>query len=121
MSAMLECSISPSFPVWKIIQVFEHILIAPEVLGMDGACVTDRSRVLWEDEAGGVDIAVVIEDERLQKVDGCVDDIVVVLSEEESDDCIVEDSDSRKAEEFDWNEVAKVDGMIEGTVDGQPT
>ena len=29
MSAILEYSISPSFPVWKIIQVFEHILIAP--------------------------------------------------------------------------------------------
>lgn len=33
----------------------------------------------------------------------------------------MEDSDSRKAEEFDRNGVAKVDGMIKGTVDGQPT
>lgn len=59
-------------------------------------------------EGAGADIAVVLEDERLQKVDSCVADnavllqkvdirvvdAVVVLSEKDSDACIVEVDDS---------------------------
>ena len=56
----------------------------------------------------------------LQKVDIRVTDAVVVLSEKDSDDCIVEVGDSLITAEVDRNVVANIVefGIIEGIVDG---
>ena len=110
------------------------VMDVEEVLRIAGDCVTDRPKVVSEEGAGAVDIAVVLEDERLQKVDSCVGnnavllqrvdirvaDPVVVLSEKDSDDCIVEVGDSLITAEADRNVVANIVefGMIEGSVDG---
>lgn len=59
---------------WSVV-----VMDVEEVLRIAGDCVTDRPKVLSEEGAGAVDIAVVLEDERLQKVVSCVDDNAVLL------------------------------------------
>ena len=57
---------------WSVV-----VMDVEEVLRIAGDCVPDSPKVLSEEGAGAVDIAVVLEDERLQKVDSCVADTVM--------------------------------------------